>query len=99
MTFDLRIDYRVHEDIDEALAGYMSKSVKAANAFYHKIEDAYDRLEKNPFFQIRYADYRCLPIKGFPYMFHFTINENKNLVHIHALINTSKNPGTNWLKD
>lgn len=98
MAFDLQIDYRAHLDIEMAVADYMSKSEKVANKFYNKIENAYDSLEKNPFFQIRYADYRCLPIKGFPYMFHFTINENKKLVRIHALINTSKNHTTNWLK-
>lgn len=98
MAFNLLIDYRTHEDIEKAVADYMTKSVKTANKFFDKIEDAYDSLEKNPFFQVRYADYRCLPIKGFPYMLHFTINENKNTVHIHALINTSKDPDTNWLK-
>jgi hypothetical protein len=31
-------------------------------------------------------------------MFHFSINENKKVVHIHALINTNKNSVTNWVK-
>ena len=96
MDFDLQIDFRAHQDIEQAVDYYMSKSKRAAKKFYSRIEQAYDSLEKNPYFQIRYADYRCLPINGFPYMFHFTINEN--IVHVHALINTSKNPSTNWLK-
>ncbi len=98
MAFELLIDYRAYQDVEDAIAHYMSKSVKVANKLYDTIEGAYDLLEKNPFFQIRYKDYRCLPIKGFPYMLHFSINENKNIVHIHALINTSKNPATNWIK-
>lgn len=96
MAFDLQIDYRAHEDIEQALDYYKSISEKVAKKFYTRIEEAYDSLEKNPFFQIRYSDYRCLPINGFPYMFHFSINEN--IVQIHALINTSRNPTTNWLK-
>ncbi|MFY9308140.1 MAG: hypothetical protein WAQ28_03720 [Bacteroidia bacterium] len=98
MAFELRIDARAYLDVDEAVAGYMKKSVKAAEKLYTKIEQAYDSLELNPFFQVRYMDYRCLPIKGFPYMFHFTIDEDKKLVFIHALICTDKDPDKNWLK-
>jgi len=98
MAFELLIDYRAQQDIEEAIDHYVSQSQKVASKLFDTINDAYDSLEMNPFFQIRYKDYRCLPLKGFPYMFHFSISEAKSIVHIHALINTSKNPITNWLK-
>lgn len=98
MAFELRIDLRAERDLEEALDNYMNKSVKAAHKLYNHIQKAYDSLEINPFFQVRYLDYRCLPVKGFPYMIHFTIDENKKLVFIHAIINTDKDPDINWLK-
>ena len=52
----------------------------------------------NPFFENRYAQIHCLPIPKFHYMFHFTINENNQTVHVHALINTNKDPNTSWIK-
>ena len=61
MPFDLQIDYRAQQDIEKAINEYINKSTKVAHKFYDKIQSAYDSLEKSPFFQIRYADYRCLP--------------------------------------
>ena len=98
MAFDLRLDIRVHEDIENATDYYFEKSVKVAEAFYDDIQNAYLALQKNPFFQFRYLDYRCLPLKVFPFMFHFTVNEKKKVVYIHALISTAKNPAKSWLK-
>lgn len=98
MTFELRIDLRAEQDLEEALDNYLSKSSKVAFKLYNSIQKAYDSLEANPFFQVRYKDYRCLPVKGFPYMIHFTIDERKKFVFIHAIINTDKDPDTNWLK-
>ena len=98
MVFELLIDYRTHNDIEDAIDYYLEKNANAAVDFYNDIQDAYSALKKNPFYQIRYLDYRCLPLRIFPFMFRFTINERKKVVYIHALINTSKSPNKNWLK-
>jgi plasmid stabilization system protein ParE len=45
MIFELLIDYRAQQDIEEALDYYMSKSVKVANKFYTTIEETYYLLE------------------------------------------------------
>ena len=98
MAFKLLFDFRIHQDIEKSIDYYIDKSPKAASNFYNAINDAYDLLEVNPFFQIRYKDYRCLPIIDFPFMLHFSVNEKQKTVCIHALINTSKDPKVNWLK-
>lgn len=99
MGFSLLIDFRAHHDIDEAMEYYMSKDPQVAHKLYHHIQDAYAALEANPFFEIRYLLYRCLPVKDFPYMFHFSIDEHNVIVKIHAFINTYQNPGAYWLKE
>lgn len=98
MAFELQIDLKAETDVEEAIDNYISKSLKVAQKFYHSVQNSYDSLEKNPFFQIRYLDYRCLPIKGFPYMIHFTVDAEKNIVFVHPIINTDKGPRSNWLK-
>ncbi len=99
MAFKLLIYDRVHDEIDEAAAYYFSKSERVAFKFFDSLQIAYESLILNPFFEVRYLDYRCLPIFGFPFMFHFTVEEKENTVHIHALINTYKNPEKNWLSE
>jgi plasmid stabilization system protein ParE len=99
MVFNLLIDFRAHQDIDEAMEYYISKNPLVALKLYQRIQDAYAALESNPFFEIRYLDYRCLPVKDFPYMFHFSVDERKGIVRIHAFINTFRKPGDNWLTE
>jgi toxin ParE1/3/4 len=49
-------------------------------------------IAKNPFYQIRFKDYRALPIRKFPYVIIFYINENTDTVYISAIFNTKQNP-------
>jgi hypothetical protein len=96
MTFKLDINIRVYNDLDEAIEYH--STAKAKNVLT-AFEDAINLLKTNPFFAVRYNNIRCLPIGNkLPYMIHFNINENTKTVHIHALINTDKDPDTNWLK-
>lgn len=95
MAFNLVIDYRADEDIDKAIEYHQSKSNNKALRLFNAIQAVYTILKENPFFENRYAQIHCLPIPKFNYMFHFTINENTKTVHIHAFINTHKNPDTN----
>ena len=98
MAFKLVIDKRALKDVDSAIEYYFEKSPAAAKKLYNQIQDTYLRLETNPFLQIRYKDYRCILIKGFPFMFHYIIDEKSTSVKIFALIHTSQNPKKKWLK-
>jgi len=54
-------------------------------------------LRENPFFQIRYDNVRCLPLKNYPFMIHYTVNENQNTIIVRSVLNTYKDP-KNWGK-
>jgi len=45
-------------------------------------------LEVNPYFQIRYDHIHCLPLKTFPYMIHFEIDNKKFVVTVVAVLFT-----------
>lgn len=62
------------------------------------VKNASKQLEKNPFFQVRYDEIRCLPVHKFPLMIHFSVNEAHKTVRIFAILHTSLNPEDNWLK-
>jgi hypothetical protein len=96
MTFNLVINKQVYKDLDIAIEYHsLAKGLNVLNTF----EDAINSLKINPFFAVRYNNIRCLPIgQKLPYMLHFTIDEKTKTVYVHALINTSKDPDTNWLK-
>ena len=98
MGFEVVLDKRVHSEIEKGIEDLVSKNFNAAKKFYLQIQETYSTLAKNPYYQIRYKMIRCIPIKGFPYMFHFSLNEKSNCVQIHPLIHTSMNPEKSWLK-
>ena len=55
-------------------------------------------IQLNPFYGIRYDDVHCLPLKKFPAMVHYNIDEMKKIIIVRAVINTNKDPDTYWLK-
>jgi toxin ParE1/3/4 len=96
MTFNLDINNRVYKDLDDAVEYH---SERKAMSVLIAFDEAMNMLEENPFFAVRYKSIRCLPLgKKLPYMVHFTIDESAKTVHVHALINTGKDPVTNWIK-
>jgi hypothetical protein len=37
-------------------------------------------------------DIRCLPLKKFPAMIHYSVNDNKQQITVHAVFHTALNP-------
>lgn len=90
--YRLVIQPEVFDDIQKAIDWYNSQQKGLGNKFFTAIQKEYEHLRKNPRFQIRYDDVRCLPIKKFPYMIHFCVKEESQIVIIMGVINTYMNP-------
>ncbi|MCB9202999.1 MAG: type II toxin-antitoxin system RelE/ParE family toxin [Flavobacteriales bacterium] len=91
MSYKLNISSKANLDIVQAYKFYSTRSLQALENLDNKINQAYDILEKNPFFQIKYKNIRALPIQGFPYILFFSIDEKNKIVKIYALFNTHQN--------
>ena len=83
-------------DINDAIDWYGMQSPKAASNLMSDIAGRLNALEINPHFTKRYKDIYCVPLKKFPYMFHFQIDEGSVEVRILGLVQTSLNPHRNW---
>lgn len=97
MTFDIVIDPRAILDIQKAIDYYDEQQTGLGKRFETIVNKHLIALEKNPFYNVRYDDIHCLPIKKFPYMIHFTIDEERQIVSVIAVFHTSLNPGK-WKK-
>ena len=98
MVFSVIVLPSAIKDIQEIIDHYDALQSGLSRKFDNELNDYFLTLQKNPFFQTRYANVRCLPLKKFPVMIHFTIDEKTNTVYIRAVLNTSKDPDANWLK-
>jgi toxin ParE1/3/4 len=92
MGFKLIILEDAYSDIDQAVEYYFNINSKLAARFNQELNKNYGLLRKNPFFEIRYKDYRALPMKTFPYILLFTIDEKIKTVSVYSVFHTSQNP-------
>lgn len=98
MSFEIILSEKAKEDVDKAFNYYNQKQDGLGNKFAADLGTALQTLEKNPFFRIRYKEFRCLPLDVFPYMLHYIVDEKHSEVIIYGIINTSLNPETSWFK-
>lgn len=92
MSYKIVLETRVIIDIQEAVDYYDFKQLGLGEYFYQSLEEHINVLSKNPLFQIRYKDYHGFPIKKFPYIIFYFIDEEEKTVYIVSVFNTSLNP-------
>lgn len=92
MSFRILIEPEAIRDIQEAVYWYNDQQSNLGKKFHNTIEVTLSKLKKNPFFQIRYDDVHCLPVKVFPYMIHFTVDEERKVIIVRAVFHTSQTP-------
>ena len=92
MAYSLVIDPRATQDVQQAINYYEERQHGLGKKFENALNKQLLRLQQNPFFQIRYDGVRCLPLKKYPYMVHFTIDEDSQLIIVRSVFNTSRDP-------
>jgi len=97
MRYKLIIQPEVFDDIQQGIDWYNSRQKGLGKSFFNAVQQEYKILRINPGFQVRYDQVKCLPVKKFPYMIHYYVNEESKTVIIMGVINTYLNPD-NWEK-
>ncbi|MCF8257574.1 MAG: type II toxin-antitoxin system RelE/ParE family toxin [Flavobacteriales bacterium] len=92
MEFEVIILATALADVQDAVDYYDEQSIGLGEKFEAELNAFLITLESNPFFQNRYDEVRCLPLKKFPYMVHFTVDRQAQLVVVHAVFHTSLHP-------
>ena len=91
--YEVKIDPEALADIQNITNWYNEAQPGLGKRFQDLAIKQITSLSKDPhIFAIRYKDIRCMIIKKFPYMVHFYINRENNIVEVLAVIGTSKNP-------
>lgn len=90
MLFTVVIEKRALKDAQKAINYYDEQLIGLGEKFNNALDKHISTIAKNPFYQIRYKDYRALPIKKFPYIILFYINEDSNTVFISAVFNAKQ---------
>lgn len=91
MSYNLTILPQAVMDIEDAFDYYNKFSKSALSSFDKELQQVYDILELNPFFQIRHKKLRAVPFKSLPYLVFFELDEEQKTVYIYSVFNTYLN--------
>lgn len=92
MAYKIHLERRALAEVDSALEHYSKINSKVLKNFNTDLQKAYTVLAKNPFFQKRYKEFRVLPLKKYPFIIVFTVNEKEKSVKVFAIFNTNQDP-------
>ncbi len=92
MIYKVVIEPRAIFDIQEAIDYYDSQQTGLGEYFYQVVDEHIETLTKSPFFQIRYKDYHGLPIRKFPFILFYYLDEKLKTIYVVSIFNTNLNP-------
>lgn len=91
MAFKVRIQQKVYFDVENAYNYYASNSLATAEKFYNEYNTSLELIKSNPFFQIKYKEYRACKLRSFPYSIYYEVDERDKLITCYALVQLSQN--------
>lgn len=92
----IELSMEAEEELDGYVEYYEQQVEGLGQKFRKAVNDVLETLQSFPAMQVRYDAVRCVPVKGFPFMLHYSVIDKRKLIRIHAIIHTSRNPGTTW---
>ncbi len=98
MVFNVKTLIRAELEIDEAVFYYETIRKGLGKNFLLDYENQLNTLYNFPFFEEKCNIVRVLPLKKFPYLIHFTVNESEKTVSIQAITNNHQDPNTTKIK-
>lgn len=91
MAYRILIEPGAQLDIEKAYNYYLENTNPTiAEIFYNDLQETYSALTINPFYQLRTKSYRAIPLKKFPFLMFFIVNEQNLTVKVIALFNTNQ---------
>jgi len=92
MPFKIVIEPRALQDIQQTIDYYDEKLIGLGERFHAVVSSCIEAISVNPFYQLRYKDYRALPTERFPFLIIFYIDETSETAHVTAVFHASQNP-------
>lgn len=96
MNFNIIILEGAKIDVRECINWYKNINPILSKRFANAFNNSIKKIKENPFqYQIRYDNVRIILLKTFPYLVHFSVDNDK--IVIKAVLHTSRNSEINKL--
>lgn len=92
MDFNFKFLPFAEENIEEATEYYADISLNVLKNFNKQLDLSISRIISNPYFEKRFKDVKAFPLKKFPCIVFYEINEEEKMIYIHSVFCTHQNP-------
>lgn len=93
MAFEIKYTLKAKRDIFKAMDYYETVvSIKVAEFFYQSILNAEKTLKSVNYFEQIFKDFHRLPLRNFPYIFIYKIENKTKTIKIYRVFQTSQDP-------
>lgn len=93
MPYTILVTPTAVEDISIGIEYYNAIAADLGHRFADHVDQYFDRIAALPTASaVRYKNVRCKPMKRFPYLITFTIDEDQHSVNILRVFNTHQKP-------
>jgi plasmid stabilization system protein ParE len=93
LAYSLKIDIDAFKDIQETSEWYEMQLKGLGLRYKNQTKKQINSLRKNPYlFTVKYSEVRCRKIVKFPFLIHYTIDEELKVITVFAVFHTSRNP-------
>ena len=93
MSYKFRISPAAKEDIYQAAQWYKKQKAGLGKQFTSRVRQRIHELKKNPFTcQVRYKKVHTAIVSQFPFMIHYTIDQDNKAIEVIAVLSTHRNP-------
>ncbi len=91
MNYKIVITPVAKQNIEDATAYYKNKiSTKVAKSFIDDYKKTFKDIQKSVYFMFFFQHFRGKPMKKFPFIVFYTIDENNKIIFINAVFHTSQ---------
>lgn len=95
MLFKIIYNPEVFLEIQEIVDWYNGQQSGLGNRFFQVLKENLTQLPRYAsLFAVRYDDIRCMPVRKFPYLIHYRIDETKKVIQVEAIQSTYRTPRT-----
>jgi plasmid stabilization system protein ParE len=93
MPFKTLVSQEAQLDLKEYYLYYKQVAgKKIADAFFDDFDGMRKTISKNPYFQIWFDEFRAVPLKKYPFLIFFSIDEEEKTIIIARIFHTAQNP-------
>ncbi len=90
MKYEIVFQPRAITEIQNSIDYYDEQQLELGEEFYNELFEYIDAIIVNPFYKIHSGNIRILPLKKFPFIIFYWIDEIEKRVYIESVFHTSQ---------